>query len=44
MFGTDKGELGIIDTQTYKTTWRKKVCSAEILVIRSYANMTVFGS
>lgn len=28
VFGTSKGELGIVNAQTYKVTWRKKVCSA----------------
>jgi hypothetical protein len=43
VFGTSKGELGIVNTLTYKVTWRKKVCSAEILVVRCYANSTVLG-
>jgi len=28
---------------TYQTIWRKKVCSAEILTIKCYANSTVLG-
>lgn len=43
MFGTTTGELGIINLDNYKTIWRKKVCSAEILVIKSCINRTVLG-
>lgn len=35
--------MGIVSLKTFKITWRKKVCSAEILIIRCYANSTVLG-
>lgn len=43
VFGTSKGELGIVNIQTYKVIWRKKVCSAEILTIRCCLNNTCLG-
>lgn len=44
IFGTSKGELGIIELQEFKIVWRKKVCSAEILTIRSCTSRTVLGT
>ena len=43
VFGTTKGELGIVNALTYKLIWRKKVCSAEILSIKCCANNTLLG-
>lgn len=43
VFGTSKGELGIVNIQNYKVIWRKKVCSAEILTIRCCLNNTCLG-
>ena len=43
MFGTTKGELGIIDVNNYQVTWRKKICSAEILTLKCCLNYTALG-
>jgi hypothetical protein len=44
MFGTSKGELGIISLANRIVIWRRKICSAEILTLRCYVNYTVLGA
>ena len=44
MCGTTTGQLIIVKYGTFETTWRMKICSGEILSIKSYRNRAVIGS
>jgi hypothetical protein len=44
MCGTDKGDIVLVRYGDFKVTWRKNICSAEIISVKSYTNRAVIGS
>ena len=42
--GTSTGEIIIVRYGDFAITWRKKVCSAEIMDLKCYVNRAIVGS